>query len=83
MDNGEMIKNFGDMVNAAEKLSSPWKKTCYALIGALVAVSLILGCIIFYLVHCAYMDPVEFDQEQDFSQQSQSQSYNSGATNGG
>ncbi len=87
MDDKEKILNFGDMVNAADKLSSPWKKLCFVLSAVIVAITLIMGGIIFYLVHCAYMTPTDVTQEQNLTEQIQSQNYSAGnspdVTNGG
>ena len=80
MDNNETIKNFGDMVEATHKLVQPWKKICTVLACALVAITIVLSGVIFYLVHCAYMEPMEVEQTQDFVVQSQRQAFSSSSS---
>jgi len=41
MDDKEKIQSFGDMVEASEKLTKPWRIFCMWLLAALVATNLI------------------------------------------
>ncbi len=90
----EMIQNFGDMVNATESLAKPWqdecerwkqtmeKKTKHHTIQ-MIATNLFWMIVTGMLIWFAYMTPVDVGQEQNFEQQSQSQNYSEGVTNGG
>lgn len=82
MEENEKIQNFGDMVNATEKLSAPWRETVWKLIRALVITNLLWAIIVGLLVWFAYMTPVDVGQEQNFEQQQQTQSYSEGVTSG-
>lgn len=82
MTDNEKIKSFGDMVEATEKLSSPWRKMTLWTLAALVVTNLFWTVIVGMLVYFAYMTPTEVAQEQDFTEQEQMQSYYSGATDG-
>ena len=74
MEEKETIQNFADMVNATEKLTKPWKT-------ALLVSNVLWAVIVAMLVWFAYMTPIEVDQQQDFVEQNQTQSYGSGVTN--
>ena len=78
----EMMENFGDMVNATERMSAPWKETAWKLLKALVLTNLFWAVIVAMLVWFAYMTPIDSSQEQDFSGQTQHQSYSEGVTDG-
>lgn len=82
MNDTEKVISFGEMADAVNKLSAPWRKAFFAAIGALIAVMVIMGSIIFYMVHCAYAEPTEVitNQTQDF--QGQQQHSNSSVTSG-
>lgn len=71
----EKIQNFGDMVEATEKLVKPWR-----------IVTIVSNClwafIVAMLIWFAYMTPVEVGQNQDFTQQIQGQTYSEGVTQG-
>lgn len=71
----EKIQNFGDMVEATEKLTKPWR-----------IVTIVSNClwafIVAMLIWFAYMTPVEVGQNQDFTQQIQGQTYSEGVTQG-
>lgn len=83
MEDKEKIQNFGDMVNATEKMAAPWRETVWKLIKALVITNLFWAIIVGLLVWFAYMTPVDVGQEQDFTGQTQSQNYSEGVTDGG
>ena len=78
MTEKETIQNFADMVEATRKLTKPW-------IIALIATNALWAIVTFALIWFAYMAPVDvdFEQAQDFSNQTQTQEYNHGATQGG
>lgn len=89
MTDNDKIQSFVDMVDAAEKLSNPWQEECKrlhetlrrALIGWAVTTA-ILAAVIAIFVWLAYMSPVESEQLQDFSEQTQTQTYSEGVRNG-
>lgn len=82
MNEQEKIQNFGDMVDASEKLSKPWRVLCGWLLAALVFTNLIWGFVHWKQLQYAYQTPIEFEQGQQFDQKTQSQSYSEGATSG-
>lgn len=73
-DKDKMIDNFGDMVNATERMSNPWKETVWKLLKALVLTNLFWAIIVGLLVWFAYMAPETSYQSQDFEGQAQTQS---------
>ncbi len=81
-DSKETIQNFGDMVNATEKMSAPWRETVWKLVKALIITNALWAVIVGMLVWFAYMTPVDVGQQQDFEQQIQSQNYSEGVTDG-
>lgn len=78
----EMMENFGDMVNATERMSAPWKETAWKLLKALVLTNLFWAVIVAMLVWFAYMTPIESSQEQELPEGTQHQSYSQGVTDG-
>lgn len=76
MTDQDKIHSFGDMVEATRKLTKPW-------IIALIVTNALWAVVTFSLIWFAYMAPVDMDQTQDFTNQTQSQSYSESATNGG
>lgn len=91
MDNKEMIQNFGDMVEATERMSKPWQEELksqkkHSLILMLVT-NLLWMIIVGMLIIFAYMptEDVSYSQNQqqdaDSYSQSQSSDYQS-TTNG-
>lgn len=81
MDNNEQnkakedIQNFSDMVAATEKLTKPWRT---AFLVSTIAWAIIVAMLVWF----AYMTPVDMGQEQDFQNQTQTQNYAEGVTNG-
>ena len=63
-------------------MSAPWRETVWKLVKALIITNLLWAIIVGMLVWFAYMTPVDFGQEQNFEQQSQTQNYFEGVTNG-
>lgn len=66
MDDQEKIQSFGDMVEATEKLTKPWRL-------ALLVTNVLWAFIVGMLVWFAYMTPIDVDQSQDFTEQVQTQ----------
>lgn len=83
MSDNEKIQCFGDMVDATEKMSAPWRETVFKMVKALVITNLLWAIVLGLFIWFAYMTPVEMEQGQQFDQQTQSQSYSEGVTNGG
>lgn len=83
MTDNEKIQSFGDMVDATEKMSAPWRETVFKLVKALVITNLLWAIVLGLFIWFAYMTPVEMEQGQDFDGHAQTQSYSEGVTNGG
>ncbi len=93
-ERNEMIQNFGDMVNATERLAKPWQDECQRWKDdagkakkhhtiQMILTNLFWCIIVALLVWFAYMTPIESDQEQNFEAQTQTQTYSEGVTDGG
>lgn len=82
MDDKEKIQNFGDMVDAVERLTKPRDEELDRLHRQMWWERIVLGAIIAILVFLAYLSPVDMEQNQDFGQNVQNQSYSEGATFG-
>jgi len=78
MDERDRIESFGDMVEATEKLTKPWRNAFFAAIGATLVTNILWAVIVWFLVHYAYMTPTDIYQEQDLTGQVQTQSYSQG-----
>lgn len=81
-NNKETIQNFCDMVTATHKLVKPWVIFCGILAAIIVLTNAIWGFVLWKQLQYAYMTPEQYTQEQMFEEQSQSQSYSSGAADG-
>lgn len=79
-ENKETIQNFSDMVNATQQLSKPWQEHTKRLTLALILTNLFWAIIVAMFVWFAYMTPVDVNQEQDFDDNIQHQSYSEGVT---
>lgn len=75
MPDNEKIQSFGDMVDATERLTKPWRY-------ALFLTNILWAIVLFAFILLAYMTPVEMEQGQNLPDGSQSQSYSEGATGG-
>lgn len=82
MTDNEKIQSFGDMVEATERLTKPWKTFVGLLLAALVLTNAIWGFVHWKQLQYAYMTPTEITQNQEFDQHTQNQSYSEGATSG-
>lgn len=75
MDDKEKIQSFGDMVDAVECITKPWRKAFWLS-------NILWAIIVALLISYAYLIPSKMNQEQDMATQHQSQIYIDGATNG-
>lgn len=75
MPDNEKIQSFGDMVEATEKLTKPWRI-------ALFLTNILWAVVLFSFILLAYLTPVEMEQGQNIPDGSQTQSYSEGATGG-
>lgn len=76
MSEKETIQNFGDMVNASERLSKPWRI-------ALLITNALWAAVFALFIALAYMSPDTSVQSQDFVGQTQYQSVGSEVVTGG
>lgn len=67
MNDAEKIQSFGDMVDATERLTKPWKK-------ALIWTNVLWAAVFLAFILLAYLTPDTSYQVQDFEEQSQAQS---------
>lgn len=74
MDDKEKIHVFGDAVNAAEKLSAPWRETTFKTIRALIITNLLWAIVLCAFIWFAYMAPDTTYQTQEFDGHQQVQS---------
>lgn len=86
MNDTEKVMSFGEMVEATEKLSRPWKKAFIISNVAHVIVEIALCILLGMMIYMAYVSPVEYGQEQgqdfDASTQTQSTYYSENAAHG-
>lgn len=75
MDDKEKIQSFGDMVDAAENLTRPWRR-------ALALTNILWAAVMAAFILLAYLTPAEIEtnQNQDFT--NQTQTYTSSVTDG-
>lgn len=76
MTDNEKIQSFGDMVDATEKLTKPWRI-------ALIITNVLWAVVFLAFIIFAYLSPVEMEQQQDYVSQVQTQNYSDGAAKGG
>ena len=74
MTDNEKIKSFGDMVEASEKLASPWRKANFILTIALVVTNLFWAIALCVFIWFAYMAPDTTYQAQELDGHQQMQS---------
>lgn len=82
MDENNKIQSFGDMVNATDRLTRPWRIAFALTLVALVLTNAIWGFVHWKQLKYAYMTPEEWTQEQLYDEQAQNQSHTSGVTDG-
>lgn len=82
MEDKEKVQSFGDMVNATDKLTRPWRVAFALTLAALVLTNAIWGFVHWKQLKYAYMTPEEWTQEQSYDEQIQNQSHTSGAADG-
>jgi len=70
MDDKKTIQDFGDMVNATEKLTKPWR-------WALIITNFLWALVFALFILLAYLTPDTSYQTQDFTEQNQTQSVGS------
>ena len=75
MTDNEKIQSFGDMVDATERLTKPWRL-------AMIVTNVLWAVCFLAFILLAYLTPVEMEQGQDLPEGTQSQSYSEGATGG-
>lgn len=66
MNDAEKIQSFGDMVNAAEKLTKPWRR-------ALIITNCLWAVVFLAFILLAYLTPDTSYQYQDFDNHTQIQ----------
>lgn len=74
MNDQEKIQSFADMVEATERMSSPWRETVFKLIKALVFTNLFWALVLGAFIWFAYMAPDTTYQTQEFDGHQQTQS---------
>lgn len=74
MTDNEKIKSFGDMVEATDKMSSPWRETVFKLVRALILTNLFWAVVLSVFIWFAYMAPDTTYQAQEFDGHQQVQS---------
>lgn len=75
MTDNEKIQSFGDMVDATEKLTKPWRI-------ALLITNALWAAVFLAFIIFAYLSPVEMEQQQDYVSQVQTQNYSDGPAKG-
>lgn len=74
MTDKEKIESFGDMVEATDKMSSPWRETVFKLVRALILTNLFWAAVLSVFIWFAYMAPDTTYQAQEFEGHQQVQS---------
>lgn len=74
MTDKEKIESFGDMVDATEKMASPWRKANLVLTIALIITNLFWAIALCVFIWFAYMAPDTTYQTQEFEGHQQVQS---------
>ena len=63
MEDKEKVQSFGDMVNATDKLTRPWRVAFALTLAALVLTNAIWGFVHWKQLKYAYMTPEEWTQD--------------------
>lgn len=74
MTDNEKIQSFADMVDATDRMSSPWRETVFKLIAALIFTNLFWAIVLGAFIWFAYMAPDTTYQTQEFEGHQQVQS---------
>lgn len=74
MSDTEKIQSFGDMVEATDKMSTPWRETVFKLVRALILTNLFWAVVLSAFIWFAYMAPDTTYQTQEFEGHQQMQS---------
>ncbi len=74
MNDKEKIENFGDMVDATEKMSAPWRETVFKMIRVLAITNFLWAIVFAIFIWFAYMAPDTTYQTQEFDGHQQVQS---------
>ena len=74
MSDTEKIQSFGDMVEATDKMSAPWRETVFKLVRALILTNLFWALVLSAFIWFAYMAPDTTYQTQEFEGHQQLQS---------
>ena len=74
MTDNEKITAFGDMVNATERISSPWRDAFFKTLKALIITNALWAIVMCVFIWFAYMSPDITYQEQEFDGHQQVQS---------
>lgn len=74
MSDTEKIQSFGDMVEATDKMSTPWRETVFKLVRALILTNLFWAVVLSAFIWFAYMAPDTTYQTQEFEGHQQLQS---------
>ena len=74
MSDTEKIQSFGDMVEATDKMSTPWRETVFKLVRALILTNLFWTVVLSAFIWFAYMAPDTTYQTQEFEGHQQMQS---------
>lgn len=89
MSDSEKIQNFGDMVDAVEKLTNPIQEENIRLHEQIDKMHrqmwwerVVFGLLLLAFIAFAYLTPVEMNQGQQFEERTQSQNYSDGFTGG-
>jgi len=74
MTDSEKIQSFGDMVDATDRMSSPWRDAVHKLVKALILTNLFWAIALCAFIWFAYMAPDTTYQTQEFDGYKQVQS---------
>ena len=74
MSDNDKIQSFGDMVDATDRMSAPWRETVFKLIKALIFTNLFWAVVLSAFIWFAYMAPDTTYQAQEFDGHQQVQS---------
>ena len=74
MSDTEKIQSFGDMVEATDIMSTPWRETVFKLVRALILTNLFWAVVLSAFIWFAYMAPDTTYQTQEFEGHQQMQS---------